>query len=299
MVSEFVLLHSKTKFGIELAHLPGAEHFIQWRTCLRRISIGMSQDIFESLPEGVDVFRGVHAYQFLLEVICGLHSPILGETEVFGQFKKDVMDIGVNQSKSVGTIGNVLRQINSDAKLIREKFLSGLGSQSYGSLTRREIGNCKNVHVLGAGQLSQEILPWLLKGERAVTVYGRCLKKMSSIQNSFSSAKIEKIENGIANEGPLAVVIAAPLTSEKIDHLLSEHKSKIIKIVDLRGESKVDPLPSYLPTVDLSQVFSQLEETRKGIDGAAQAALNEIQKRALAYALRVEHRPFGWEDVCA
>ena len=58
--------------------MPTAHTNLEWQTCLRRI-VFLHRTELSILQTGVDVrmnlYRGQEAYQFLLEVICGLHSP--------------------------------------------------------------------------------------------------------------------------------------------------------------------------------------------------------------------------------
>ena len=128
--------------------MPAVLNGIEWQTCLRRIlflNARDNHDILDTieteglLPPIVEVFRGQEAYQFLLEVICGLNSPIVGETAVMGQFK----DFLQNAKFPNTCWGNFLRRLATnlmiDAKSVRTRHLQGLGSQSYGSLVRQHV----------------------------------------------------------------------------------------------------------------------------------------------------------------
>ncbi|MGH9904348.1 MAG: hypothetical protein ACRD8U_02050, partial [Pyrinomonadaceae bacterium] len=62
-----------------------ARNGLQWETCLRRIVfVPPDQVAAISVIRGTssDIYHGEDAYRFLLEAICGLHSPLVGETEV-------------------------------------------------------------------------------------------------------------------------------------------------------------------------------------------------------------------------
>jgi hypothetical protein len=71
--------------------MPAVLNGVEWQTCLRRIlflnsnehrSLIESTEDRQLVPPTVEVFRGDKAYRFLLEVVCGLNSPIVGETAV-------------------------------------------------------------------------------------------------------------------------------------------------------------------------------------------------------------------------
>ncbi|TAK16175.1 MAG: hypothetical protein EPO35_05870, partial [Acidobacteria bacterium] len=53
---------------------------LSWRTCLRDVT-------FVDEAHSADTLAEEDAYALLLEVLCGLRSPMLGETQVMGQFK--------------------------------------------------------------------------------------------------------------------------------------------------------------------------------------------------------------------
>src|SRR2546430_17223167 len=142
--------------------MPAVLNGVEWRTCLRRILFLNSRDnhdILETieteglLPPTVEIFRGQQAYAFLLEVICGLNSPIVGETAVMGQFKEFLLNAKFPKT----SWGNFLRQLATnlmiDAKRVRARNLQGIGSQSYGSLVRQHVKGLPAVAVLGSGKL--------------------------------------------------------------------------------------------------------------------------------------------------
>src|SRR5262245_7062896 len=125
--------------------MPAALNGLEWQTCLRRILflnanehralIEAAED--ENCSPTVEVYRGQEAYRFLLEFLCGVNSPIVGETAVMGQFKEFLLHAKFSRTPW----GSFLRDLSSnlmiDAKRIRHEHLQHLGSQSYGSLVRQ------------------------------------------------------------------------------------------------------------------------------------------------------------------
>src|SRR6185437_11106148 len=59
-----------------------------WETCVRRLAFGTDAFAIEPSERGDEIYLGDHAFRFLLEIVCGLHSPVRGETEVHGQFRQ-------------------------------------------------------------------------------------------------------------------------------------------------------------------------------------------------------------------
>jgi hypothetical protein len=80
------------------------------------------------LPPIVEVFRGQQAYRFLLEVICGLNSPIVGKTAVMGQFKEFLQNAKFPLSGLKGELTRV-----GDIR-IRTGFASNVELQIEGTL---------------------------------------------------------------------------------------------------------------------------------------------------------------------
>ena len=94
MINQLVIVNLRREAREQM---PALLNGLEWQTCLRRILFLNASDhaeLIRSLEAGeivrpvVEVFRGQQAYEFLLEVICGLNSPIVGETAVMGQFKE-------------------------------------------------------------------------------------------------------------------------------------------------------------------------------------------------------------------
>src|SRR6266850_7387419 len=119
--------------------MPVVFNGVEWQTCLRRIlflnrfenSALIEAAERDSLVSGsVEIYRGRDAYGFLLEVICGLNSPLLGETAVMGQFR----EFCVHARFSNTPWGWFLRQFTAnvlvDAKRVRHDHLDDRGARA-------------------------------------------------------------------------------------------------------------------------------------------------------------------------
>src|SRR5215831_13258384 len=173
--------------------MPAVLNGIEWQTCLRRIlflNAHDNRDIIETvkagnlIPPTVEIFPGPEAYAFLLEVICGLNSPIVGETAVMGQFKEFLLHAKFPQTPWGTFLRDLCTNLMIDAKRIRHAHLQGLGSQSYGSLVRQNVKGMPAVAVLGSGKLAREILPWLI-GKTKVRVFCRNLKRAEDLLREY------------------------------------------------------------------------------------------------------------------
>jgi len=288
--------------------MPAVINGIEWQTCLRRILFLNARDNYDLLemietenllPPIVEVFRGQHAYRFLLEVICGLNSPIVGETAVMGQFKEFLQNAKFPNS----SWGNFLRQLATnlmiDAKRVRHEHLQGLGSQSYGSLVRQHVKGIATVAVLGSGKLAREILPWLI-GKTNVRVFCRNLERSQKLREEFPEIELVPYSNEVTwNDGEAGLVIAAPLKAEEIARWSQSQRVSFTKCLDLRGEAATDPITNPTIVIALHQLFAALRAERERLAGQVEAARAEIKHLVARQTQQAQFRPFGWEDLCA
>lgn len=308
-----------------------ARPFFKWQTCLRSLVLvpdDGSQDLFETSVEGLqgEWLEDESAYRRLLEIICGLHSPLVGETEVFGQFKDAVqMRIEVAEKTAAAdalelafaaTLRQWAKALIEDVKLVRQKHLRDLGSQSYGSLVRREVRELAKpqIEFLGSGQLATEILPWLIKalktdesGAPAVAVHARNVAKARERVEAATRESIQFFDlaqgpirpDGLSQESTRVLIVAAPISGEDIS-AWARDVVHFDLILDLRGESRQDslaPLGLAKRLRALDEVFSSIETAREVAGEKKNAALGLIEQRVEARGASALHRPFGWDDV--
>jgi glutamyl-tRNA reductase len=280
---------------------------LRWQTCLRQVVLMHSETVPQKIAQngtGWEIYQAERAYQLLLEVICGLHSPLLGETEVLGQFRETVLATQFPENNW----GSFLRQLTADllrdAKRVRQQYLQDLGHRSYGSHASQWLQGMNVVGVLGAGQLASELTPWLIE-QMELRVYAR-----NPVQAAASLGKREKLQIHRLDDNALQVwpgrsglVIAAPLTSNEICAWIDRQSASFMRILDLRGEAVNDPLPKLqwakTEIRDLQEFFFSLKQERqRGEKRIAQArtAIAQIAQRQLR---QVQCRPYGWEDLCA
>jgi glutamyl-tRNA reductase len=286
---------------------PIALNGLEWRTCLRRVLFlnrAENNALIEAAENqkqaAVEIYESEDAPKFLLEVICGLNSPLVGETAVMGQFREFLA-----QAKFPNTSwGSFLRQLTSnlltDAKRVRHDHLQGLGSQSYGSLVRQQVRGLPMVSVLGAGQLAREILPWLI-GKTKVRLFYRNWDHAKELLNDYPEIELVEFSDAAADgrqEG-MGLVIAAPLSAAQVESWVRRQETSFSKCLDLRGEAETDPLTFSFPVIKLSELFDALRSDRQKLEGRVAAARAEIDRLSQRQMQQAQFRPFGWEDLCA
>jgi glutamyl-tRNA reductase len=233
-------------------------------------------------------------------VICGLRSPLLAETAVMGQFK----EFCANARFPMNEWGAFLRRLTSDllvdAKRVRSRHLEGLGSQSYGGMVRQHLKGVPSVVVVGAGQLAEEILPWIV-GKTDVTVCARSVERAKGLTERFEEIRVAQfaVSKVIDETRETAVVIAAPIKAVNVETWMKAQTTSLVKVIDLRGEAESDPIHGSLPVIRLSEMFAALKNERPKLIARVAAARDEITKAAQRLIEQAQFRPFGWEDLCA
>ena len=274
-------------------------HALVWKTCLREIAIIDSRQLRpEDLRADDEIYTREEGYRFLLEVICGLHSPLVGETEVMGQFKN--FAVRAMEGPAGRCTAPWLQRLMADAKKVRTNHLTGLGGRSYGQLAERHLADCQSIVVLGAGHLVQETIPWLT-GHR-VDIFCRRPDAAIELLSRHSDASIHPIDGSMEsnNEGPVGLIIAAPMTADEIAAWSERLGCRFERIVDLRGESRTDKLAiEGTPVIQLQDVVDDLESNWKFANLRVESAKKEILEHAADFWQRYDVRPFGWEDLCA
>src|SRR6266478_3294671 len=208
--------------------MPAVLNGLEWQTCLRRIlflnriensALIEAAENDELFSGSIEIYRGREAYGFLIEVICGLNSPLLGETAVMGQFKEFC-----SHARFLDTPwGWLLRQFTTnvlvDAKRVRHDHLQGIGSQSYGSLVRQHVKGMPTVAVLGAGKLAREILPWLI-GKTKVRLFYRNWQHAKDLLDEYPEIQLDQYSEADAvwMQAEAGLVIAAPLKADRVEN---------------------------------------------------------------------------------
>jgi glutamyl-tRNA reductase len=283
--------------------LPTTSNGLRWQTCLRRIVLLNQAETRSPLTEarsGLEIYCGSDAYRFLLEVTCGLRSPLIGETEVLGQFR----EFCAGAKFPANSWGRFLKQLTSDimaeAKRVRHHTLEGLGCRSYGSLVRQHVKGIPSVAVIGAGQLAKELVPWLVS-KAELTLLCRNPLRAQNLVNQYPQINLESFS--MANAGPgngeTALVIAAPLTAQEIQNWVRLQGRSFVKALDLRADAETDPIHVSFPVVTLPDLFAEVSQDQTRLASRVTAAQSEIELAVERQLQQARFRPFGWEDLCA
>lgn len=261
---------------------------VVWRTCVRQVAF---VDDHDAIPHGLPAWHDEAAYAHLLEVVCGLHSPIVGETEVLHQFK-----VFADSLAELSPLRDLCTRLLADARTVRARHLIDLGSRSYGSAVRRYVREIGRVAVIGTGVLAQQVVPFLARPDRVLDLWGR-RAECSIAALGLTYRSVESPHPAVITE-PSAIVVAAPMRAADIARFASRYASLAV-VIDLRAEGEQDRLPPIAPLVALADVFSDLQQAVQAIDTRVVAAKEAIRQCARADTTRVKLNPSGWHDLCA
>lgn len=192
MLSNLVLNNFPS--GHKTSQVEDQGHFIM-KTCQRTLILSYELDPFEQSQQNGNneklLLSGQDAYTYLLEVICGLKSQLLGENEVVGQFKSAYKEY-VAQANINTKLLLIIEKLFKDAKEIRSKYLLGLSQKTYASIARKQmLGKRKadKVLVIGSGQLAEDLINQFKKKTKVVI----CARNSEKVEALKKEHGIESI----------------------------------------------------------------------------------------------------------
>ncbi len=287
-----------------------SERFLVWETCLRKVVIAQVKEhanLGRGDQPGMSVFENEKALEFLLELISGLHSKILGETEILGQFKIFVESHPeISQLLEPQHIQFLLREV----KDLRSKYVKNFGQKSYGSLLRKflqsdlKLPQGEVIDIIGAGQLTEKMTPYLenyrmqiyLRNENSATRFINA--KMSELSPIFLS---QNGSQNVSQKKASVLVIAAPISNADLKSHFDLASARAI--FDLRSETEKDGslkgmVLSHTHVSELDDFFRQLQNDQEKALKMIPEIKQEIHRRVSLYWNRSIHRPSGWDDLC-
>jgi len=295
------VLNASSKTEAEAGFKELSSYGLSLETCLRKTII-LTEEKYQSLNQDLDlekrfakqfeIHAGFAAVEYLVKVLSGLESPVLGETEVLGQFKKQV----VPQLTSHNDMAEVVQFVLNLVKMVRSKHLVGLGSQSYGSLVRRVLKAEQHILFVGAGVLAESIFPWVKDSKKNMFAVRSVEKfKKSELYTANAGLTVHSLNEKFDFDFPLNVVVCAPVEASKLESFLKQ--ARVNKIIDLREESASDPIENIdCEVFDLKEAFGEMSAQANKKERLI-AAVNKDINTKLEEKF-VKHRPFGWDDLC-
>ncbi len=288
-MSEFSFVHRAVSSDFEEV----TPSLLLWKTCRRQILFLDFESASEyETREGDTLYQGHEAEAFLAEILCGLQSPLVGETEVFGQFKlwwKDLPETLFWKQQNRQRIDAVFSLVKS----VREKVLCGSGSQSYGSILRRYLKTGQPVDLIGAGHLVQELIPWMQNKAK----YRIWCRTPSKVQ--FENQASQIVEMPTLQPLHKMVVVAAPIEDQTLNQWLMDRGwSKDHALIDLRADSEKFT-PSIQPSLHLRlrDFSTQKQAFEEEVQDLLQRSRQMIFHWQNEQKAKSQIRPYGWDDL--
>lgn len=320
MLRELQVLHADqavAQLPEALVHAAADGRAFVIHTCQRLVVVSCgreSRDALRPLLEAAtEVHEGPRAYAFLLRLACGLESRLPGETEVLGQLKQCWVAFEASRPLLAQQLRPFMQSLFRDVKDVRSRFLSGLGSASYGSLVRRLLdapGAPGPVLLIGAGQLAESVAPWLRGSELwlANRSEQRAQQLAGRLRQRNPDRPVRVIESGA--EAELAawrtardVVVCVPgdaaldVARTQAWRAPRAQRGQLIHLgIDDSGDaSDWAGAPAMLNLSALYALMQQHDELRRAQLARAERACTE---RSLLRALgHSDSEPHGWEDL--
>jgi glutamyl-tRNA reductase len=265
---------------------------VLWRTCLREVVfLTEGTDTDEPDSAHAPVVTDADAYTLLLEIVCGLRSPLVGETEVQAQFKAFLVSLDRRRDGPLRRLG---QRVLADAKGIRERHLQGFGAHSYGPLVARHIPEGRRIILVGTGALAAEVAGSLTR--HRIDRWGRRAADDRHVDYLLSEARDRPVESA----DPATLVIAAPASQFDLVAVAACY-SQVREIIDLRAsdERSAFAVKDDARVTTLDDLFVEARSLGTTPISRLSAARRDISRLGQAYGRRVEVHPFGWDDVCA
>ena len=232
---------------------------------------------------------GHDALVHMCKVASGIDSQVLGEQEIFGQFKT-----AYKKAKDIKIVGKNLSYLSEKAIQISKKARSetniGLNSLSVSGLALKLVRNIfenpheQNVLVVGAGSLAQSVIENLYKnGINKIMSVNRTIRKIK-LNDSYEilSASLDTLHDQLEDAD---IVIASsstelPLIGKgAIENALQIRRNKPMLLVDLGVPRNIEEEirnieQAYLFSIDDIEKITQENYGQRTIE--AEKAMNII-----------------------
>ena len=245
------------------------------------------------IPKNCFYFLTNHnALAHMCKVASGIDSQVLGEQEIFGQFKKAFKNS--SEHKIVGKkLSYLTKKVIEIAKIARTDTEIGLNPLSVSGLTMLihnifEKPDEQNVLVVGAGSLALSVME---------NLYRSGIKNVNSVNRSIKNIKLGKSFEIIStsldtlhDQLQFCDIVIASATAEipligkgAIENALSARKNKPILIIDLGVPRNVEDEirnieQAYLFSIDDIEKITQENFGQRSIE--AEKAMNIIAVEA-------------------
>ena len=234
---------------------------------------GVENDVLKLTKEALNIsdipdknfyiYDSLKALEHMCRVCCGIDSQVVGEQEIFGQFKN-----AYNSAKVFKIVGKELmiyvEKVFEIAKKVRTETKIGINPLSVSGLSFNLVKEIfenpenKQVLVIGGGDLAKSIIKNLFdKGLRSISAINRTIKEIK-ISEDFSiiPMPLNLVHREIVN-ADIVICSASSLTpiigKGAVENALKNRGNKPMMIIDLAVPRNVEP---EIKDLELVYLFS-------------------------------------------
>lgn len=162
-------------------------------TCQRKLFVSSTSLNFSN-NQKVKELKNEEAYKFLLNVISGLESKLIAESEIVSQFKKAFSDY-LSKKNRDSKIIKIIETLFKDSKEIRTRYLNGIAQRTYSSIVRTKIlkDNPEKILIIGSGKMSKELINQL-KGKVDLCICARNTSELNKLEKESGIKPIEWLD---------------------------------------------------------------------------------------------------------
>ena len=234
---------------------------------------GIEDDVLKLTKEALNIsdipdknfyiYDGLKAFEHMCRVCCGIDSQVVGEQEIFGQFKN-----AYNSAKAFRIVGKELmiyvEKVFEITKKVRTETKIGINPLSVSGLSFNLVKEIfenpenKEVLVIGGGDLAKSIIKNLFdKGLRSISAINRTIKEIK-ISEDFSiiPMPLNLVHREIIN-ADIIICSASSLTpiigKGAVENAFKNRGNKPMMIIDLAVPRNVEP---EIEDLELVYLFS-------------------------------------------
>ncbi len=234
---------------------------------------GLENDVLKLTKEALNIsdipdknfyiYDSLKALEHMCRVCCGIDSQVIGEQEIFGQFKN-----AYNSAKAFKIVGKELmiyvEKVFEIAKKVRTETKIGINPLSVSGLSLKLVKEIfenpedKQVLVIGGGDLAKSIIKNLFdKGLRSISAINRTIKEIKISQDfSIIPMPLNLVHREIVN-ADIVICSASSLTpiigKGAVENALKNRGNKPMMIIDLAVPRNVEP---EIKDLELVYLFS-------------------------------------------
>lgn len=237
------------------------------------------------------VYEEDGAVEHLFKVTCGLHSMVLGETQILGQVRESFI-----LAQEEGTTGTVFNHLFKQAITVAKRghaetdIGANAVSVSYAAveLAKKIFGSLESKHVLifGAGKMGELAAQNLhSNGVKKVTVINRTFEKAQDLASRFAgeAKSVNELQKSLIDADILISSTGAKdfvITKSMMVKVEKQRRGKPLFMVDIAVPRDLDPKIAELDSVFLYDIDD--------LEGIVEANLQERKKAADKIMLMIE-----------